>query len=225
MNKLQGALFSTAVDYLTFYIKNEKTFVLEPLTCMIRLAMLSFKPNGAKICVYENSIYIQEPSILQGPIRWISGDNRNDIHYLLEPITKALQKYAHKNNNSLKNIYTLALDGLKKLKKSYIKKTHNSSLTTHSIDLYISKIKESLTNEEKNNNNNILLDNDDSNNKTYESLIMLWTDEQIDIINTLFQQCQKNTDNKSYLYAIDNIINSKIKFSKEILVKSINNIL
>lgn len=223
MNKIQGAIISTAVDYLTFYIKNERTFVLEPLTCMIRLAMLSFKPNGTKICVYENSIYIQEPSFLQGPIRWISGDNRNDIHYLLEPINKALQRYEHKNNDSLKNIYKLALEGLQKLKKSYTKKNSNSSLTTHSIDLYISKITDSLIEKEKDKESTE--EDDIATNKTYESLIMLWTDEQIDIINNLFLECRKDKDKSSYLHAIDNIINSKIKSSKEILVHSMNNIL
>lgn len=213
MNKLQSVIIKSAVGYFSNYINSDKNPVIEPLTCMIRLAILSFKPLGTKVCIYENSVYIQEPSILQGPIRWISGDNRNDIHYLLDPINKSLKKYDI-TDPSIENIFKLSVKGLKKLKKSYDKYYHtNSSLTSHSIDLYISKIelllynKVKLNNEEKKDNTNII-----------------WNNEQINIINYLFIQCQTNYyECESYLKAIENILNSKIKTNKEILVHNMNN--
>ena len=218
MNKIESAIFNSAINYISNYITNEKTYVLEPITCMVRLAMLSFKPDGTKIGIFDNSIYIQEPSVFQGPMRWISGDNRNDIHFLLDPINKALERYNIQHNESVKNIYKFAIKGLLKLKKSYSSNNHNSSLTAHSIELYIKTIHSYLDGKCISNEN----EDDD---KTYNSLFHLWSEEQIDIINGLFIECNKNqSEAESYLDAIDNILNSKVKATKEILVKNMNNI-
>ena len=144
MNRLESAVFSKAINYLSNYIKNEdKIQVIEPLTCIIRLGILSFKPKGTKICIYENSIYIQEPGYFQGTIRWISGDNRNDLHYLFSPISKALMKWKPCENENIKYIYNLAIRGLTKLKTGY-NCNNCSSLTSHSINLYINLIKDSV---------------------------------------------------------------------------------
>ncbi len=57
MNRLESAVFSKAINYLSTYIKSdEKIQVIEPLTCIVRLGILAFKPRGTKICIYENSI-------------------------------------------------------------------------------------------------------------------------------------------------------------------------
>lgn len=217
MNKLESALFNTAVNYITTYIKNEKTYVIEPISCMIRLAMLSFKPPGSKIGIFDNTIYIQEPSLLQGPMRWLSGDNRNDIHFLLNPINKALQRYDANEYDSIKNIYMLAMKGLNKLKKSYSNQ-QNSSLTAHSIELYINTINDNLKGKKITED-----EDDDVDKKTYNSLFKLWSQEQLEIINNLFIECDKNTkESDSYLNAIENILNSKVKATKEILVKNID---
>lgn len=218
MNKIETALFNSAVTYISNYIANEKNHVIEPVTCMIRLAMLAFKPCGTKIGIFDNYIYIQEPSVLQGPIRWLSGDNRNDIHFLLDPINKALERYDIQNNDSVKNIYTLAMKGLLKLKKSY-SNHNNSSLTAHSIELYIKTINTYLNNEKHKNKK-------DEDDKTYSSLNHLWSDEQINIVNELFIECERSPKEvDSYLRAIDNILNSKVKATKEILVKNMNRII
>ena len=219
MNKIETAIFNSAVSYISNYIANEKNHVIEPVTCMIRLAMLSFKPYGTKIGIFDNSIYIQEPSVLQGPIRWLSGDNRNDIHFLLDPINKALERYNIQDSDSVKNIYTLAMKGLLKLKKSY-SNNHNSSLTAHSIELYIKTINTYLE------GNNMVSRQDDDDEKTYNSLFHLWSEDQLSIINDLFIECDKTPNEvESYLRAIDNILYSKIKATKEILVKNMNKII
>ena len=51
-----------------FYMKQEKNMVLDPLTCIIRLAILSFKPVGTKISINNNRITYCEPSIFQGTL-------------------------------------------------------------------------------------------------------------------------------------------------------------
>lgn len=219
MNRLESAVFSKAINYLSSYIKNEeKIQIIEPLTCMIKLAILSFKPKGTKVCIYENSIYIQEPGLLQGTIRWISGDNRNDLHYLYSPISKCLLKWNPVENEAIKYIYTLAIKGLTKLKGGYIS-TNLSSLTSHSIDLYINLIKDSI-----NGKNPVELQDDDT-SYNYTFFSKLWNDEQIDIINNLFIQANANKpDSSSYLDAIDNIVSIKVRCAKELIVKNIQTI-
>ena len=218
MNKIEAAVFSKAINYISNYISPEdKIQIIEPLTCMMRLAILSFKPVGTKICIYDNSIYIQEPSFLQGTLRWISGDNRNDLHYLLLPITKALIKWDPIENDAITNIYKLAIKGLVKLKSGY-NCLYTSSLTSHSIDLYINLIKDRLNGKPPNE------DMEDISN--YNNFFdKLWTTEQILLINNLFIETEKNTtDVTNYLEAIENILSTKIRLSKEIVVRNMQTI-
>ena len=64
----------------SFFNKNTKPdSIIEPLTCLIRLALLEFKPLNTKLSIYNNRITYDEPNILQGAIRWSNGDNREDI--------------------------------------------------------------------------------------------------------------------------------------------------
>ena len=50
--------------------------ILEPLSCMIRLAILSFKENGTKISICGNRITYQTYNFIQGAMRWTNGDKR-----------------------------------------------------------------------------------------------------------------------------------------------------
>ena len=65
-----------------------KSQVLDPLSSLIRLALLNYKPIGTKLSFYNNTINFQEPDFLQSAKRWSSGDNRNQIHNLYNPIFK-----------------------------------------------------------------------------------------------------------------------------------------
>ena len=229
MNKIESALINSAVSYVTNYVSHEKkNYVIEPLSCIIRLAILAYKKKGTKISLYDNSIYLQEPGPLQGTLRWITRNNRNDIQFLLSPINKAILKYGKKDDKSevmheqLMNIFRLAIKGLQNLKYSYSKHSYGN-LTTHSIDLYISNLKQCIK-------GSVMLsdddDDDEEDKKTYLSLNSLWTNDQIEIVNDLFLECDKNPkDSSSYLQAIDNIINSKLKPTKEILLRNLNNCL
>jgi len=48
----------------------ERNFILDPLTCIIRISVLSFKPKGTKISISDNRIEYHEANFLQGPLRW-----------------------------------------------------------------------------------------------------------------------------------------------------------
>ena len=119
--------------------------ILNPLTCIVRLAVISFKSPGVKLSISSNSIIYQEHGMLQGTIRWGKGDRREDLHNLYEPIDKAIEWYPPTCNDYMRVIYEYAKEGLKILKKSYTNyNINNSSLVSHSLTHYINIIDTSL---------------------------------------------------------------------------------
>ena len=78
----------------SFIFNNEvKNYVLDPLTCIIRCAILSFKPKGTKLSINQNKITFVDPNFLQGTIRWTYGDKREDLHNIYKPIVKSTRWY------------------------------------------------------------------------------------------------------------------------------------
>ena len=136
----------TIPKYLSKYLFNKevKHFILDPLTCIIRCAILSFKPIGTKISIYENKISFCDPNFLQGTLRWGSGDKREDLHNIYNPIIKSTQWYSRKDQNII-NIFTLAKKGLNKLKTSY----EENSIIAHSLALYINIIELFINSDQK----------------------------------------------------------------------------
>ena len=194
-----------------FKVNNDKNFIIDPLTCMIRLAMLSFKESGTKISIIDNKIAFNDPHILQGPLRWSQGDNRDDLHNLYRPIVKALEWYDMKEEN-IKIIFDLSIDGIEKLKGAYI---DNSSIT-HSLELYRKEILDLKNNVSKttiDNNDNVVI------NKIYMDLKQLWNKNEINIVTNLFNEIRNTSDInsiKSLMNALDSLI-----FIKEEKVKTI----
>merc|ERR1711981_1556014 len=72
---------------------NKKNQILEPLSCLVRLGMIKYKEKGIKISIHDNKISFHDPNFYQGTIRWHSGDNRNDLHNLCNPIIKCTEWY------------------------------------------------------------------------------------------------------------------------------------
>ena len=114
--------------YLVKYLFNKevKHYVLDPLTCIIRCAILSFKPKGTKISICENKISFCDPTFLQGTIRWGSGDKREDLHNIYQPILKSTQWYV-KENEDIRNIFRLSKKGFD-LKVNYDKVSNHTGL-------------------------------------------------------------------------------------------------
>tara|TARA_X000000950_G_C13546027_1_gene509552 strand:- start:63 stop:659 length:597 start_codon:yes stop_codon:yes gene_type:complete len=190
--------------------KDEKTFILDPLTCIIRLGMLSFKPMGTKISIYQNKISYNDPNLLQGTIRWGYGDNRNDLHNLFKPILLSTQWY-NDDDKMIKNIFKYAIEGLKNLKKAY----NINSIICHSIDHYINILNDVSINEKKNSK--------EDENDLYKQLKELWNKSEISIINSLLNETekQKNQEHqKSYLNSIENILKLKEERVIELIIKN-----
>ena len=220
-----------------FFNSEVKKSVLDPLTCIIRCSILSYKPVGTKISIIDNKIMFHDPNILQGPIRWTQGDKREDLHNIYNPLLKATQWYK-KDNPDILNIFKLAKKGLEKLKKSY----DESSIISHSLAFYINILNLFInTNDNKINNyletnndvvygvntkddkkkNNINNNNQEEDNKIYQALRNLWDEKQICIINNILIQVEKEPDNSTeWLKALDTILSSKEKQVSNIILKN-----
>ena len=118
---------------------NNKNFVLDPLTCMIRLAMLSHLPEGTKISIQQNRVTYNNASIFQGPVRWVSGDTRDDLHNLHNPLQKITLWY-HTDTDAFQFLLKKAIVGLQKVKHTY----PEQSIITHTLDHYIGILESSL---------------------------------------------------------------------------------
>lgn len=113
--------------------KEEKNMILDPLTCIIRLAILKYKPEGTKISISGNRVYFQTPGVSQSISRWIFSDKRSDLSNLHNPILKATEWFVDHNSVELNGLFKLASEGLLRLQSTYGKNT----LTSHALNDYV----------------------------------------------------------------------------------------
>jgi len=189
-----------------------KYFIIDPFTCMVRLAILSFKPKGTKISILDNMIKYNDPNILQGTIRWSQGDNRDDLHNLYRPITKAIEWY-QLDDEKIKHIFGLSSKGIENLMFSY---TGNSTVR-HSLVYYKSIIDDNLKEEKE-----TIVNKEENFNKIYTELKSLWNKNEINIINDILSEMENKTDEEkqSLINAIDSIINIKERRVQMIIKKN-----
>ena len=146
-------ILKNAYAFINSFTKNdtqEDNQILEPLSTMIMLSIISFKNIGTKIAISNNKIYLHPPNVIQGAVRWTFGNNREEIHYLLKPIFRALNIYSpliHEIKD-IRIIFEYSIKGLRLLKDSY---NNTSSVLCHAIDLYINLINNCIKNNTSNN--------------------------------------------------------------------------
>ena len=114
--------------------KERSDMILEPLQVMIQLGLLSFCPTGTKVSVSDNLLHLQQPSYVQGVVRWWQSDNKDDLYYLFHAIRRYYKWYKPQNNKVFNHILTLAIKGITKLTETY-SKTDKTSIT-HTLNLY-----------------------------------------------------------------------------------------
>ena len=98
---------------------NLHLFVLDPLSVIIKLAIISNKPIGTKLRIDNNIISLQEPGPFQSLCRYFLKSNKTDIQYLYNPIEIACSKYLIKSvvdeNPKITELFKCAQNGLLKL--------------------------------------------------------------------------------------------------------------
>ena len=102
---------------------NLKLFLLDPLSVIIKLAIIGHKPVGTKILIQNNVIYLQEPGPFQSLCRMMYKSSKSDLQFLYNPIQLAcitfLTKDFEQKMPRLKELFTFAQQGIKKLMETY----------------------------------------------------------------------------------------------------------
>lgn len=189
-----------------FLQKKEKNIIIDPISCLIKLSMLGLYPIGTKISVCNNGIHFTNPNILQGSIRFINGDAREDLHNVFKPIKKAIEWfYDNKNiNDDINLLFDMTELGLVNLKNCY----EPNSTIQHSIDYYIKYIKFTEFSDDKK--------DQEEDNIIYKYLRSLWSKREIDIIIKLFQE-YKDKENDLEKFNIIEMINKMSDMKERLL--------
>ena len=102
---------------------NVKLFILDPLSVIIKLAIISNKPNGTKVLIQNNVIFFQEPGVFQAFCRYVLNTNKSDLQYMYNPIHAACQHFLKKEyveaTPRIKSLFKCAQVGIEKLKETY----------------------------------------------------------------------------------------------------------
>jgi hypothetical protein len=190
---------------------DQHLFILDPLSVIIKLAILSNKPIGTKLCISRNIVYFQEPGIFQGLCRYVFKTNKTDLQYLYNPIELACQHYLSntniQQNPKLKDLFRCAQNGILKLIETY----KQCSIMRLCLNYYFTLISNHLDDARIEN-----LFRKDNMTPLYttelvDNLNKLWTQDRILIIlnltTYLINNENANTDVKSMENIMDNIDN------------------
>jgi hypothetical protein len=185
---------------------NIKLFILDPLSVIIKLAIISNKPVGTKILIQNNIIFFQEPGIFQAMCRYMLNTNKTDLQYMYNPIQISCQHFLTEDfiNDTprIKSLFKCAQTGIEKLKETY----KNCSMICLCLNYYHTIINNYV---EQIYNDNIFCK---------DSMTSLYTSEIIDELNA-----QWTTDKiKIILDLISFLINDKMAGNN---VKSLENIM
>jgi len=121
-----------------------KPYILDPLSVIIKLAMLSRKPKGCKLCLLNHVVYIQEPGAFQPLVRFFFNTTKEDLGYLYNPIEIACRHFLHTDQRTegIAQLFVMAQEGLKYLIEQY----KDYIFIVHTLYLYSSIIQNYLGN-------------------------------------------------------------------------------
>ena len=189
----------------------KKTMILDPLTTMFRLSMLSFKPLGTKLSVYKNTMNYVEPGAFQGVYRWTFGEGRDDLHNIYRPIQKFLNWYS-REDETISKLIDFSIQGLQKLSESYAQ----DSIIHHSIKLYILMLENNKPMEDEHEEKEV-------NNQIYESFKGLYEKNEISLLVGMLELANQEQDQEkvnSFLKSIDTLLLVKERRIHSIVVDS-----
>jgi hypothetical protein len=196
---------------------NIRLFLLDPLSVIIKLAILSNKPIGTKLLIQNNIIYFQEPGIFQAVCRLFFNSNKTDLQFIYNPIHLACQVFLTKEyvqkTPRIKNLFICAQNGIKKLIETY------KSCTVISICLnYYYAI---ITNWVEQKFNESIFYKDTMTNlytkEIVEKLNEQWTDEKIKIVLDLITFLTKDNMAMNNVKSLENIMDNIDKNSQTII--------
>ena len=209
--------FVTSYYLYKFYTNppNNRNLILEPLSTVLKLAILTYKASGTKISIHDNAIKYSEPSMMQGLYRGLHGDNREDLHNICNPLKKSLKWYP-KTEESHEILYHLCLKGLETLDQAY----DTNSTIHHTIQHYIGLIKDEPKYDENVQDKSDKRE-DKPENPLIDELRDIWSREEIAIVSDLLRLCESfERDRDIYLKSLIHIVESKEHQVYEYIQKS-----
>lgn len=187
---------------------NYRLYILDPLSVIVKLAIISNKPVGSKLCIKDNVVYIQEPGFFQSMCRLYFNANKTDLQYMYNPIQIACEhylnvKYVEKTPN-IKKLFNCALRGLDRMKETY-KSCPIIVLCLHSYTSLIENYLEQYYNE-------TLFKKDAMtfvyNNETVNLLILQWTVDKIKIVLDMIEFLVKDNMAVNNVQSLEIFINN-----------------
>lgn len=170
-------------------------YILDPLSIIIKLAILSKKQIGTKISVYNNVLFIQEVGIFQSLVRYVFKSNKIDIQYLYNPIEIACNYFLSEQfvriTPNIKNLFIDAQKGIKSLIETY--KTF--TIITHTLYMYYNIISNYLG--DRYNKNLFIKDTISElyNKELINKLNSIWNADRIKIVLNMIEYINKGDEN------------------------------
>jgi len=158
-------------------------FVVDPLSLITKLAILSKKPTKTKISLTNHIISLHEPGIFQGVVRYYMNSTKQDLHHLQIPIEIACMQYIvlptyQENKERFIALFKHAALGLENLASTY----KHDSMVVHCINHYINIIHNAIS------MNSIIMSKDiDDHRKYYNEVFMckmknVWMSDRMEIV-------------------------------------------
>jgi len=173
-------------------INSSKSYILDPLSVIIKLAILSFSPIGTKINISKNCILLQQVGAFQSFVRFLQKNNKNDIQYIYNPIELACEHFLGDDMlqefPNITKLFESAINGLKRLIETYSK----SPVIILCLNYYINLI----TNFIGNSYNDELFKIDNMTlyyeQKLLDKLSQRWTEDKLQLVLELNDYLIKN---------------------------------
>jgi len=198
---------------------NIKLFLLDPLSVIIKLAILSNKPVGTKISIQNNIVYLQEPGPFQALCRLFFNSNKTDLQYMYNPIHLACKAFLTKESVQktprLKELFICAQNGLKKLMETY----SNCNIIVLSLNYYYTIISNHV---EQIYNENIFQKDTMTSLYTKElvdELTNKWTKEKTKVVLDLVGFLNNDSKAANNVKSLENIMENIDKDNQDTLKK------
>ena len=187
---------------------NIKLFLLDPLSVIVKLAILSNKPIGTKLLIQNNVIYFQEPGPFQSFCRMFYNSNKTDLQYMYNPINIACSHFLSKDFVSktprIKHLFICAQKGLKNLMETY----KNCSILNLTLNYYYALLTNHI--EQQYNENMFNKDNFTCyyTKEMCDNLNKQWTEEKIKVVLDIISFLLKYNDNPNNVKSLETIMES-----------------
>jgi len=197
---------------------NVKLFILDPLSVIVKLAILSNKPVGTKLLIQNNVIYFQEPGPFQSISRMFYKTNKTDLQYIFNPLNIACLHFLSKTSVEkiprMKQLFICAQNGLKKLIETY----KTCSILTLTLNYYYAILNNHI---QQIYNENMFIK--DSFTCYYtpdicEKLNKQWSDEKIKVVLDIITFLTKCDDSSSNAKSLETIIDGIDENTKKIIL-------